>query len=69
LIKVTKTPTDSGQALVDQLFTAGRSGRCRYDSGRPSAMNQVAARVRCFCVSTSRPAELDLSLSAFALRA
>jgi hypothetical protein len=53
LDQVAKAPADSGKALTDRLFTARRSGHCRYGSGAPGAMNQVANRVRRFCVGTS----------------
>jgi hypothetical protein len=62
LDQVAKAPADSGNALTDRLFTARRSGRCRYGSSRPDTVNQVASRACRFCVGTSRSANLDLSL-------
>jgi hypothetical protein len=64
LIKLQKHRSTRTYALTDQLFTARRSGCCRNGSSRPDTVNQVASRVRCFCVSTSRSANLDLSTSA-----
>jgi hypothetical protein len=44
LIKLQKHRLAPADSAANRLFTARRSGHCRYDSSRPDTMNQVASR-------------------------